>query len=371
MATLLQLLTLAFLLLLSTTASTTASTLPPSPSSYQGQTQPLLLFGPVLSSLGFRNFAAAAPSLSNSTAWRALTHSPGPLLPPLPPHPPLRHQDRNPAPDRCLTVTSSAPNASKVFVGGVEITHPDLFDDGLVVVHGLQGFVSHLSPFSCNIERTTSLSFPPPPPPQDASFVMRLMLKDAMLRLRLSGYSIVAVALRVKYPYLVDLKAVTVFALNDAAIFSDVGHEYVTSFRFHIVPNRLLMASDLERLPAGTVLPTLNLGQELVVTTGGGGPFGGPVRINYVRIERPDMMFNLKMVVHGLSMPFPHVNVTAVIGSGSGYDAAAGCEWPEMLTLAIRWPHRPGLNGRTRLKITMVFEMDVIVVTLLTAVFFI
>ncbi|KAG5561104.1 hypothetical protein RHGRI_004201 [Rhododendron griersonianum] len=66
MATLLQLLTLAFLLLL-----TTASTLPPSPSSYQGQTQPLLLFGPVLSSLGFRNFAAAAaPSLSNSTAWR-------------------------------------------------------------------------------------------------------------------------------------------------------------------------------------------------------------------------------------------------------------------------------------------------------------
>ncbi|KAG5531866.1 hypothetical protein RHGRI_026467 [Rhododendron griersonianum] len=348
MATLLQLLTLA-ILLLSTTASS-PSTLPPSPSSYQGQTQPLLLFGPVLSSLGFRNFAAAAPSLSNSTAWRGpvtvfapsdsslLTCGPSCSLPLLlqehtvPGLFSLRYLRTLPfatkietlAPDRCLTVTSSAPNASKVFVGGVEITHPDLFDDGLVVVHGLQGFVSHLSPFSCNIERTTSLSFPPPPPPQDASFVMRLMLKDAMLRLRLSGYSIVAVALRVKYPYLVDLKAVTVFALNDAAIFSDVGHEYVTSFRFHIVPNRLLMASDLEQLPAGTVLPTLNLGQELVVTTGGGsgGPFGGPVRINYVRIERPDLMFNLKMVVHGLSMPFPHVNVTAVIGSG--YDAA-GC----------------------------------------------
>ncbi|KAF7132760.1 hypothetical protein RHSIM_Rhsim09G0083000 [Rhododendron simsii] len=156
---------------------------------------------------------------------------------------------------------------------------------------------------------------------------MHLMLKDAMLRLRLSGYSIMAIALRVKYPYLVDLKSVTVFALNNASIFSDGGHEYVTSFRFHIVPDRLLMASDLERLPARTVLPTLNLGQELVVTTGGGSVlFGGPVRINYVRIGRPDLMFNLKMVVHGLSIPFPYVNLTAVIGSGqigqSGYDVA-------------------------------------------------
>ncbi|XP_058181272.1 fasciclin-like arabinogalactan protein 21 [Rhododendron vialii] len=342
MATPLQLLpTLAFLLI-----STTASILPPSPSSYQGQTHPLLLLGPVLSSLGFRKFAA--PSLSNSTVWLGpitifatsdsslLTCGPScslPLL--LQEHTvpslfslrslPFATKIETLAPDRCLTVTSSLHNTSKVFVGGVEITHPNLFDDGLVVVHGLQGFVSHLSLFSCNIERTPSLSFPPPP--QDASFIMCLMLKDAMLRLWLSGYSIVAIALRVKYPYLVDLKSVTVFALNDAAIFSNGGHEYVTSFRFHIIPDRLLMTSDLERLPAGTVLPTLNLGQELVVTTGGGGvPFGGPVRINYVRIERPDLMFNLKMVVHGLSMPFPNVNLMAVIGSGqigrSGYTAA-------------------------------------------------
>lgn len=149
-----------------------------------------------------------------------------------------------------------------------------------------------------------------------------------MLRLRISGYSIVAIALRVKWPDLVDLKAVTVFALNDATIFSSGGHEYVTSFRFHVVPNRLLMAGDLERLPAGTVLPTLNQGQDLVVTSGGV-PLA-PVRINYVRIERPDLMFNLKMVIHGLSMPFPHLNLTAVIGAGqigrSAYDAG-GSEW--------------------------------------------
>ncbi|KAF7145072.1 hypothetical protein RHSIM_Rhsim04G0161200 [Rhododendron simsii] len=51
--------------------STTASmSLPSSPSCYQDQTHPFLLFRLVLSSLGFRNFTAATPSLANSTVWR-------------------------------------------------------------------------------------------------------------------------------------------------------------------------------------------------------------------------------------------------------------------------------------------------------------
>ncbi|KAI8569849.1 hypothetical protein RHMOL_Rhmol02G0309000 [Rhododendron molle] len=89
--------------------------------------------------------------------------------------------------------------------------------------------------------------------------------------------------------------------------FSDGGHQYITSLRFHVVPNRLLMASDLERLPAGTMFPMLNQGQELVVTTGGGGvPFGGALNINFVMMERPDLMFNLKMVVHAPSIEDRH-----------------------------------------------------------------
>ncbi|KAG5535998.1 hypothetical protein RHGRI_023701 [Rhododendron griersonianum] len=49
------------------------------------------------------------------------------------------------------------------------------------------------------------------------------------------------------------------------------------------------MASDLEWLPAGTMFPTLNQGQELVVTTGGGGvPFGWPLNINFVMNVQPE-----------------------------------------------------------------------------------
>ncbi|KAL7000710.1 hypothetical protein U1Q18_001863 [Sarracenia purpurea var. burkii] len=146
-----------------------------------------------------------------------------------------------------------------------------------------------------------------------------------MLRLRISGYSTIALALKVKYAELVNLRSMTVFALNDEAIFSG-GHAYVTDFRFHVVPNRLLMADDLEHLSAGTVLPTMEPGNDIVVTTGGGGGPVAPMRINYVKIRSPDLMCNLNMAVHGLPMPFPHVNLTAAIGlrqiARSAYDTA-------------------------------------------------
>ncbi|KAL6994097.1 hypothetical protein U1Q18_012202 [Sarracenia purpurea var. burkii] len=53
------------------------------------------------------------------------------------------------------------------------------------------------------------------------------MLEDVMLRLRISGFSVLALALRVKHSELSDLRAMTVFALDDASIF-DVGHSFVS-----------------------------------------------------------------------------------------------------------------------------------------------
>ncbi|GMH02703.1 hypothetical protein Nepgr_004542 [Nepenthes gracilis] len=206
-------------------------------------------------------------------------------------------------PGRCLTVTS-AVNGSKIYIGGAEITRPDLFKDGHVVIHGLQGFVSHLSPYSCSIDKMTSLSVPYHSPEFSA---MRLMLTDIMVRLRARGFSVLALALRLRYPELVTLQNMTVFTLDDAAIFHG-GHPYVHDVGFHIVPNRLLMMEHLEKLPASTVLQTLESGESLVVTTASGGGMLAPLRINYERIETPDMIHNPKIVVHGLAMPFPHLH---------------------------------------------------------------
>lgn len=214
------------------------------------------------------------------------------------------------APNRCLTITSNSKD--KVFVNGVEITSPDVFNNGLVVIHGLQGFVSHLSPLSCNVERMTSLSFPSPslssaasPPP--SLFIMRLMLKDAIIRLRATGYSVVSLAMRVKYAELTELKAMTIFALDDTAIFTGGGNAYLSNFRFHVVPNRRLTAADLVTLPPATSLPTLDAANNLVVTTAGGGGPSAPMKINYVKINTIDLLHNSKIVIHGLSSPFPHM----------------------------------------------------------------
>ncbi|KAK6921586.1 hypothetical protein RJ641_012093 [Dillenia turbinata] len=230
-------------------------------------------------------------------------------------------------PGRCVTLTA-AVNSTKIFVGGAEISRPDLFNNGFIIIHGLQGFLAHLSPFSCSIERMSSLSFVSPPATQSVTdfSVMRLMLRDAMLRLRISGFSVLSLAIRVKYPELVSLHNMTIFALDDEAIFSG-GHAYISNVRFHIVPNRMLTSVELDALPVRTLLTTLDTGENLVVTTSGEGAFAGPMtmRINYVRIKSPDVMHNIKVVVHGLSSLFPHIHPTAMnFGVGIGVNSMNG-----------------------------------------------
>lgn len=90
------------------------------------------------------------------------------------------------------------------------------------------------------------------------------------------------------------------------------------------MPNHFLTMADLEKLPVGTALPTLNRGQSLVITTAAGGGLNtAPLRINYVRVRVPDVMRNLKIVVHSVFLPFPHIHPVAsvyeeILGGGSG-----------------------------------------------------
>lgn len=141
-----------------------------------------------------------------------------------------------------------------------------------------------------------------------------------MLRLRNNGFSILSLAFKVKYPELVTLNNMTVFALDDVSIFSG-SYTYISNVRFHIVPNHYLTIGDLERFPVGTTLPTLERGQSLLVTTSGTGAVTAPLRINYVRVKFRDVMKNLKIIVHSVYLPFPHIHAAAyegVLGVTSG-----------------------------------------------------
>ncbi|KAG5241765.1 hypothetical protein OIU76_024928 [Salix suchowensis] len=343
------------------------------------------LLAPILSHLGFTQLAMVAPSLSadpTTTAWSG----PFTLFAPSDSSlstcfscsiPDLLREHIVPglftidylrklafgtkietlSPGRCMTVTSNSLNndtvshsSVKVFIGGVEITHPDLFNNGVLIIHGIQGYIAPLSPLSCDVERLSSLSFPNHErvTPHVTSTthqqgvgtlmqpaIMRLMLRDAMLRLRNNGFTILSLAMRVKYPELVTLANMTVFALDDVSIFSG-SHGYINSVRFHIVPNHYLSITDLERLPVGASLPTLERGQALVVTSAGGFNMAVPMRINYVRVKVPDLMKNLKIAVHSVYLPFPRIHPTSAApydeitgGGGGGYNVVAAAEAAE------------------------------------------
>ncbi|XP_031126687.1 fasciclin-like arabinogalactan protein 21 [Ipomoea triloba] len=320
--------------------TTTADVISPSPensASFDGNLYTPPVFASILYSLGFQELSTAAAGANLSTGapitifapadsslLTCRSCSPRQLLhehsvPGLYPLEFLRKiasgtKIQTLAENRCLTITTSpsvTQDQPKVFVNGAMITQPDLFYNGVIVVHGIQGLVAHLSPMSCSMEHMNSLSFPPPSsvssPHETKVSIMRLMLKDAVVRLESSRYRIVALAMRVKFAELSKLNAMTVFALEDSNLLASNGFLYLSNFRFHVVPNRRILAPELLGLPTGSVLPTMDSAHELVLTTGGEGGTVSPIKINYISVPTLDLIHNSRIVIHAVSSPFPHM----------------------------------------------------------------
>ncbi|XP_030541239.2 fasciclin-like arabinogalactan protein 21 [Rhodamnia argentea] len=212
-------------------------------------------------------------------------------------------------PRHCVAVAYASDrftNATRIYIGGAEITRPDLFDNGLMIVHGLDGPVSPLSQSSCT-DASPRPSFEEAPPSFAGSppLIMTLMLRDAMLRLRSGGYGVLALAMKAKFSKLVALENATIFAVEDDFIFSDP-HNYAGDVSFHIVPNRYLAGDDLQKLPVGSTLGTMEAGEDLVVTSAGT-PAGGTVQINGAPLKIPEVIRNARVVVHSLFLPFSHL----------------------------------------------------------------
>ncbi|ONK75030.1 uncharacterized protein A4U43_C03F12600 [Asparagus officinalis] len=113
------------------------------------------LLSSILSNLGFQELAMVVPSLSSPSTVLSSPFSSSVTL--LSSKLSFSMKLKMISPNRCLTVTStvvgsvnSGSNSTvKIFVDGVEISRPDLFNDGKIVIHGIQGFIAPLSPFSC------------------------------------------------------------------------------------------------------------------------------------------------------------------------------------------------------------------------------
>ncbi|PWA72702.1 FAS1 domain-containing protein [Artemisia annua] len=204
------------------------------------------------------------------------------------------------------TVTTDDNNNPTLFVGGVQITRPDIYNDGHVIVHGIQGYLAHLSVYSCQVEKMTSLSFPSRP-----TAIMRGFVKDAIVRLRMSDYTVLALLIQENVDQLTEMDSMTVFAVDDAGVFGD-GHLFAANLKFHIVPNMRLTALELLNLPVDTVLPTMVAGEGVVVTVAGGGGPLTPMRINNVKVTSMNVVINDGIVVHGIAAPLPRVRRTSI-----------------------------------------------------------
>ncbi|XP_048528190.1 uncharacterized protein LOC125507740 [Triticum urartu] len=342
--------TTSTLLPLPATVATTSS--PPPPPAVSDAEQGLQQLARVLTSLGYNEMASEAPLLARApplARWPgAITvfAAPDAFLQASCPMCSRRHlleqhiaMGYYPYSDLAAAATMKIPSASvgfcikvatergpfgihyaRIYADGVEVSHPELYNDGRYVVHGLHGFLRPLT-HSCfdgpHHHHLTGRSAAASA--ATAASVVRIMIRDAMARLRDGGYGFMALAMRVKFAELEKYANLTLFALDDPAIFVGGGHDYVPAVRFHIVPNHRLTRADLQRLRPGTVLPTLaGEGQSLVVThyaTDSASSNSNDVRINYIPIKEPDVVVNSRIAVHGVYVPFPRLHLADLAAS--------------------------------------------------------
>ncbi|KAK1694936.1 hypothetical protein QYE76_011633 [Lolium multiflorum] len=235
----------------------------------------------------------------------------------------------------CLNIVTVRGTFSRLYVEGVEISHPDLYNDGRYIIHGLHGWLPPLRDSCFEAARVSSNSSGPDGArcggrnatratgaiDDDSHHPRRSLavagrspaaapMREAIARLRRRGYGDLAIALRVKFPHLRKFTNVTAFAFDDQAIFGGGVDDNSQARRLYIVPNYRLTHADLLRLRPGTVFYTLAGGQSLVVTHGA----GSQVRINGMSIKDPDVAVNSRIAVHGMRSGPPHLNMAAAQG---------------------------------------------------------
>ncbi|WCJ39070.1 hypothetical protein M5689_020091 [Euphorbia peplus] len=115
-------------------------------------------------------------------------------------------------------------------VGNVQIQFPDLYHNGLLVIHGMQdGVIVHLSPESC------FTNFPQ----QHHHIHSEFVLEAAIMCLLLLA------SVRENYNDLISIIRITMSALQTTFLFH--GSDLI---RFHIIPTVYLNMSELEKLAA-------------------------------------------------------------------------------------------------------------------------
>lgn len=192
---------------------------------------------------------------------------------------------------RSLTVTSLQYD-SEITLNGVNVSSSPFYDDGSVVVFGIEKFFDlkfQVSPItqspSANFRCGTMSDKNPNP------------FGEAIETLRSSGYSSMALFLESQIlGFSNGQSTMTVFAPSDDALATRVDNftDYPSLYFRQILPCRIVW-NDLVDLEEGTKLPTYSEGYAIYVAKS-----SGMLTINGVAVFYPNMYMNDWLVVHGL-----------------------------------------------------------------------
>ncbi|KAG4984473.1 hypothetical protein AAZX31_10G252300 [Glycine max] len=196
-------------------------------------------------------------------------------------------------PGQTLTVTTSSSDRVTSF-NNIKLTGSPIYDDGILLVYGIDRFFDPT--FQFNSQRPsdnsdTSCSAKNHTASASDSF------DQAIQTLKTGGYSAMASFLGMQLSGVADQSGITVFAPTDDTVMSRIGDfgEYPSFFRRHVVPCRLLW-NDLVNFGDGSELPTFLDGFAINITRS-----DGVLILNGVPVFFPDVFFNDRVVVHGVS----------------------------------------------------------------------
>ncbi|XP_065857187.1 putative fasciclin-like arabinogalactan protein 20 [Euphorbia lathyris] len=235
-------------------------------------------------------------------------------------------------PNRSIIVTSSI-SADTFSLNGVGINGSVVYDDGSLVIFGIETFLDPNFEVFGSINGSPLQSFGCPAAAGNGS----QSFEEAIRVLKFRGYSTMAWYLSLQLGEMKEQTRLTIFAPVDDEVMKCSWGDYRSIFRRHFVPCRI-SKNDMLNLENGVIIPTYLEGFMLNMRK-----YGDVLVPNEVRVAYPDMYSNDWLVVHGLRGSF-----AVIASSSSSRSSSSSCK---------------NLNGTTPGAIVMLVAFLVIFLT--------
>lgn len=212
-------------------------------------------------------------------------------------------------PRKNIAITKIDGRQKSVEINHVLVSHPDVFLEGSLAVHGVLGPFSPLDPRDvqegldfirspiCGSNSTLVSDVLESEDIIEWSRIIRLLSSNGFISFAIGLHSVLDGILE-DYQ---GLNSVTIFVPPSLEVVASPSPLLERIVRFHILPQRLTY-KELSSLPGRTLLRTLVSGQDLEVTAGG--KFLQELIVNGEEIAAPDIFSSKKFVIHGISRAF-------------------------------------------------------------------